>query len=90
MGLSQIVAGTLADFSRKTSIAGLNHAGRSTGSRFRFAYWLIIFAFGAVITAIGLVNVARDYLAYPVLTSNDLSHQNSIGFPAVTICNLNR
>ena len=32
----------------------------------------------------------EDYLSYPIITGTDVTYSQSVDFPSVTICNLNR
>ena len=52
--------------------------------------WITIFAILGIVTIVQFINVIIDYNQHPVITNIDLSHKQSVPFPAVTVCNLNR
>ncbi len=57
---------------------------------YRSLIWTAIFCVGVGMTVDSIAFVVHDYYSYPVITSTILSHQTSVTFPAVTVCNHNR
>ena len=90
MTLLRIIQHTSTEWCQETSIAGLGKTVKSDSSYFKKAYWFILFLIGTVLTFQNLYGVIYEYLQYNVSTSNDLSFETSIPFPAVSICNQNR
>ena len=89
MTLAKVIWHTFDEWCKDTSIAGLGKAMKSD-SRFKKAYWLILFLIGTIWTIINLFGVINAFFEYKVSTSNDLTFSTSISFPAVSICNQNR
>ena len=89
MGLSRVVWATFIDWCHDTSIAGISKTVQSR-SYFKKIYWLILFIIGAYFTISNTISTFEDYFLYEVSTSNDLTFNNSVQFPAVSICNQNR
>ena len=85
----KVLKETLKDFGGETSIAGINNCGKGK-SLVRSSIWLVIFTVLGYYTVVGFLDIVFEYLEYPVITTTDISHQNQVDFPAVTICNLNR
>ena len=90
MTLLKDIQHTSAEWCKETSIAGLGKTVKSEFSYFKRAYWFILFLVGFVFTFSNLYSVIYEYLQYRVSTSNDLTFETSIPFPAVSICNQNR
>ena len=90
MTLLRVIQHTSAEWCQEASIAGLGKAVKSDSSCFKKAYWFMLFLVGTVLTFQTLYGVIYEYLQYNVSTSNDLSFETSIPFPAVSICNQNR
>ena len=90
MTLLRVIRHTIIEWCQETSIAGLGRTAKSDSSFFKKAYWFILFLIGTVLTFQNLYGVIYEYLQYNVSTSNDLSFETSIPFPAVSICNQNR
>ena len=90
MTLLRVIRHTSAEWCQETSIAGLGKTVKSDSSYFKKAYWFILFLIGSVWTFFNLYGVIYEYLQYRVSTSNDLTFETSILFPAVSICNQNR
>ena len=44
-------------------------------------------AAGLCLTVVEVVGLVQDYLSYPVDVATTLSHENSVPFPSVTVCN---
>ena len=89
MTLAKVIWHTFDEWCKDTSIAGLGKAMKSD-SRFKKAYWFILFLIGTIWTIINLFGVINAFFEYKVSTSNDLTFSTSISFPAVSICNQNR
>ena len=90
MTLLRIIRHTSTEWCQETSIAGLGKTVKSDSSYFKKGYWFILFLIGSIWTCYNLHGVINEYLKYSVSTSNDLTFETSIQFPAVTICNQNR
>ena len=90
MTLLRVIWHTSTQWCQETSIAGLGKTVKSDSSYFKKAYWFILFLIGSIWTCYNLYGVINEYFKYSVSTSNDLTFETSIPFPAVTICNQNR
>ena len=90
MTLLRVIWHTSTQWCQETSIAGLGKTVKNDSSYFKKAYWFILFLIGSIWTCYNLYGVINEYFKYSVSTSNDLTFETSIPFPAVTICNQNR
>ena len=89
MSLRKVLWDTFIDWCQNSTIAGVSRTVKSK-SYVKKLYWITLFLVGVYFTIITTYNVFDDYFLYEVRTSTDLSYENSITFPAVTICNQNR
>lgn len=89
MALGKLVWRTSSDYIRESSIAGLSHAAKSRNF-LQWAYWMVIFTVGFGLTVRSIIDIIADFYTHPVSTISDLRHENSVTFPAITVCNLNR
>ena len=89
MGLKSVLRERFLDFGDKTSIAGLNNAVHSK-SRCKIAYWMVLFLLGTAFTFKGIADVFINYYEFEVTTSTDVTTKESVTFPAISICNLNK
>ncbi len=89
VGLCAKVWQAFSDFSSRTSIGGLSHAGHSA-SRLRQVLWMVIFIVLSSYTVKLLMDNVNQYLDYGVKTSTDLTYNPGQLFPAITICNQNK
>ena len=53
-------------------------------------YWMILFLFGSGFTFKGIADVFINYYQFEVTTSTDVTTKDSVTFPAISICNLNK
>jgi len=76
-------------FCHSTSFHGLPHIAASK-SFIRIAYWtiLLFIAFGLLIWAVTSISIA--YFKYNTYIIREQKYQDSLKFPAITVCNLNR
>ncbi|XP_037071027.1 uncharacterized protein LOC119092156 [Pollicipes pollicipes] len=79
---------TTAQFVSETSVVGVNNAGR-TANPFRRFFWCCLFLAGLAVTLNDVTNLLKKYFQYPVTTDFTIDYQDSVTFPAVTICNQN-
>ncbi|CAG0887052.1 unnamed protein product [Darwinula stevensoni] len=86
--LYRVVKGTLNDYVLSTSIPGLYHAGRNIHI-IRKTLWLLVFFAGVILTALSVGDLVEEYFQYPVTTFVSLNHEDTLMFPAVTVCNNN-
>ena len=89
MDLKSVLHKRLSEFGNKTNIAGLNIAFHSK-SRSKKCYWLLLFLVGSCLTFNNLSKVFIYYYEFNVTTSTDVTHEQSVQFPGVTLCNLNK
>lgn len=71
-----------------TSIGGLVQF-RSTNLKVSKIIWLVLFLVASILTFLNIERVISEYLARKVNTITNLKSGQSLGFPAVTICNEN-
>ena len=77
-------------FCQSTSFHGLPHIAASHRSFTRTAYWmtLLFIALGLLIWAVTSISI--DYFDYTTFIVREQKFPDSLKFPAVTVCNLNR
>ncbi|XP_037077963.1 degenerin-like protein unc-105 [Pollicipes pollicipes] len=79
---------TTAQFVSDTSVVGVNNVGR-TAHPFRRFFWCCLFLAGLGITLNDVVTLVGKFFQYPVTTGFTMNYQDSVTFPAVTVCNQN-
>lgn len=53
-------------------------------------YWMVLFLLGTALTFKGIADVFINYYEFEVTTSTDVTTKDSVTFPAISICNLNK
>ena len=89
MSIGKVLWATFIDWCSTTSIAGIGKAVQSK-SYFKKTYWTVLFLAGAIITLYQTIDVLDYYFDFDVTTTNDLTFETSLPFPAISICNQNR
>ena len=89
MTLCTVLWETLQNFGDQTSIAGLGQAVQRKQIANKI-YWFILFVIGSILTIEGMINTLNVYYQYSVSTNSEVTRKDSITFPAVSVCNLNR
>ena len=89
MTLKTVIYRRLLDFGHKTNIAGLNIAFHSK-SPSKKCCWFLLFLIGSCLTFNNLSKVFINYYEFNVTTSTDVTTTESVAFPAISLCNLNK
>ena len=89
MTLKTVIYRRLLDFGHKTNIAGLNIAFHSK-SPSKKCCWFLLFLIGSCLTFNNFSKVCINYYDFNVTTSTDVTTEESVMYPGVTLCNLNK
>ena len=89
MTFGKVIRQTLKRFGNQTSIAGLGQAVQRKSFANKL-YWFILFLIGTFLTIEGIIGTFHTYYQYHVDTNTKITQANTLRFPAVSFCNLNR
>ena len=89
MTLKTVIHRRLLDFGHKTNIAGLNIAFNSKSTS-KKCFWFLLFLIGSCLTFNNFSKVFINYYDFNVTTSTDVTTEESVIYPGVTLCNLNK